>query len=65
MAKNGCSAIPRKTLLAAAERIRDHANKLAAAVRDSGDVTFVPLDRLPIDAAIKNLSERSRLPSLH
>jgi hypothetical protein len=64
MAKNGGSAIPRKILLAAAERIRDHANKLAAAVRDSGDVTLVPLDRLPIDAAIKKLSERSRLPKL-
>ena len=64
MAKNGGSPIPRKTLLAAAERIREHANKHAAAVRASGDVTLVPLDRLPIDAAIKKLSERSRLPKL-
>jgi hypothetical protein len=64
MAKNGGSVIPRTTLLAAAERIREHANKHAAAVLASGDVTLVPLDRLPIDAAIKELSERSRLPKL-
>ena len=64
MVKNGGSAVPKKTLLAAAERIRVHANKLAAVVRDSGDVTLVPLDRLPIDAAIKKLSERSRSPKL-
>jgi hypothetical protein len=64
MAKNGGSAIPRKTLLAAAERIRDHDNKHAAAVRASGEVTLVPLDRLPIDAAINKLSERSRVPKL-
>ena len=64
MVKNGGSVIPRKTLLAAAERIREHANKHAAAVLASGDVTLVPLDRLPIDEAINKLSERSRLPKL-
>ena len=64
MAKNGGSAIPRKALRAAAERIREHAIKLSERVRHSGDVTLVPLDMLPIDAAIKKLSESSRLPKL-
>ena len=58
------SAITRKTLLAATEQIREHANKLAAAVRDSGDVTLLPSDMLPIDAAVRKLSERRRLPKL-
>ena len=51
-------------LFASAERIRNRARNLAETIRQSGDITTVPADLLPIDEEIDALSRRSRAPRL-